>query len=188
LYGSGKIAKIGKKSFSRKPIFRIGSGEFCENPIRLLQKSCFLTQNPIFAKKICKHFLNVRRSSMGFDSRFLAKSEICGIFCYILQKLCFSATPIYFLVVRKVTRTRIELNAKWLYIHAYTFVYVFFPVKFTIYEVCRILVQAPSMPMHTYNKYLGILPWRWRSLVESSPPVELWVVRSNPARLVALKK
>jgi hypothetical protein len=29
----------------------------------------------------------------GFESRFLAKSEICGIFHCILRKLCFSATP-----------------------------------------------------------------------------------------------
>jgi hypothetical protein len=29
----------------------------------------------------------------GFESRFLAKSESCGIFCCIPQKSCFSATP-----------------------------------------------------------------------------------------------
>jgi hypothetical protein len=35
-------------------------------------------------------------SSWGkeFESRFLEKLEICGIFCCIPQKLCFLTTPV----------------------------------------------------------------------------------------------
>jgi hypothetical protein len=31
----------------------------------------------------------------GFKSHFLVKSEICGIFCWIAQKLCFLTAPSY---------------------------------------------------------------------------------------------
>jgi hypothetical protein len=50
-----------EKKFLWNPIFGRGPGEFWENPIGLLQKSSFLMQNPIIAKKICKHFRNARR-------------------------------------------------------------------------------------------------------------------------------
>jgi hypothetical protein len=49
-----KFAKIEKKSFLQNLIFGRGPGEFCENPIGLSQKLCFLTQNPIF-----KHFCEI---------------------------------------------------------------------------------------------------------------------------------
>jgi hypothetical protein len=43
--------------FTKTPIFAKGFGEFRGNPIGFLQKSCFSTQKPIFAKNILQTFL-----------------------------------------------------------------------------------------------------------------------------------
>jgi hypothetical protein len=60
-------------------------------------------ENRVFRPKIRflqKKFANILAMSAavspwggGFKSCFSAKLEICGIFCCILQKLCFLATP-----------------------------------------------------------------------------------------------
>jgi hypothetical protein len=49
--GSWKVCKYREKSFSWNPIFMKGFGEFHGNPIGFLQKLCFSTGKPIFAKK-----------------------------------------------------------------------------------------------------------------------------------------
>jgi hypothetical protein len=61
----------------------------------------FDPKSDFFRKKFCKKiFANIFAMSAtvspwggGFESRFLAKSGICGIFCCILRKSCFSASP-----------------------------------------------------------------------------------------------
>jgi hypothetical protein len=83
-----KFAKIGKKVFLRSPIFAKGFGEFWGNLIGFLQKSCFLTQKPIFAKKIANIFAmsaTISPWGKGFESCSLGKSEICRIFCWVCK-------------------------------------------------------------------------------------------------------
>jgi hypothetical protein len=63
--------------------------DFCKNHV-LLPKNQFLQ------KKFANIFAMSAKLSpwgKGLESRFLGKWEICGIFCCILQKLCFSTTP-----------------------------------------------------------------------------------------------
>jgi hypothetical protein len=59
-YCSGKIAKIGKKVFCGIRFLGEGLGNFAKIQSDFC-KIVFLMRNPIFAKKICKHFHNVVR-------------------------------------------------------------------------------------------------------------------------------
>jgi hypothetical protein len=85
-----------EKKFLPHPIFGRVWG-ISQKSDRIIAKIMFFDPKSNFCEKF---FANIFAMSAavspwggGFESRFLAKLEICGIFCCISQKLCFSATP-----------------------------------------------------------------------------------------------
>jgi hypothetical protein len=92
--GSGNTCKNRIKVFCGIRFLQLGVGNFAvcrSNFFCVFQcKKRFLQKKfaNIFAMSAATHPLGT-----GFKSCFLAKSEFCGIFQSIPQKLCFSTTP-----------------------------------------------------------------------------------------------